>query len=292
MGVIESLIELFGSMMPTIKGIVIVVLFLLVTSTFLGFIRKFLLRKHGHSKHQISNIKLFTRAVNYLLLIIIVIVVVSYYSGSWESIGIIIGLMSAAMGFALQKPITGIAAWIMIIFRRPFEIGDRVIVGDFKGDVKDISLSHVYLDEIGGTVQSEENSGRTVIIPNHYLFDHQIINYTLQNDYVLDEVVTSVTYESNLELAKKIILKAAKQKTKDFRKVMGTDPYLRAFFDSSCINIYVRYYVPAKMRQETASNITQRIFSEIKKLRSVEIAYPHTEIVFKDKKLFKKKSKK
>jgi len=289
MGGTYSLFELFGNMVPTIKGVLTVIIALIISSTVMGFIRTVLLKRHGHTKHHISNVKLFTRAINYLILILVIIVVVSYYSGSWESIGIIIGLMSAALGFALQKPITGVAAWIMIIFKRPFEIGDRIVVGDYKGDVKDIGITHIYLDEIGGTVQSEENSGRTVIVPNHYMFDHDIINYTLQNDYVLDEVVTMVTYESNLELTKKIVLKAAKRLTKDFRKVMSMDPYVRTFFEDSGIKVYVRYYVPARRRQETASEITQYIFADIKKIRNVEIAYPHTEIVFKDKKLFKKK---
>ena len=289
MGGTYSLFELFGNMVPVIKGILTVIVALIVSSTIMGFIRKILLKRHGHTKHHISNVKLFTRAINYLILILVIIVVVSYYSGSWESIGIIIGLMSAALGFALQKPITGVAAWIMIIFKRPFEIGDRIVIGDYKGDVKDIGITHIYLDEIGGTVQSEENSGRTVIIPNHYMFDHDIINYTLQNDYVLDEVITMVTYESDLELAKKITLKAARRLTKDFRKIMGMDPYVRTFFDDSGIKVYVRYYVPVKHRQEIASNITQYIFADINKVRTVEIAYPHTEIVFKDKKLFKRK---
>ncbi len=279
----------FQQTMPIVRVTLIALFLFLLSSTLLGFIRKIMLKKTGKKKHAVSSIKLFTRAINYFIFVVIIISAFISIAGSWQGLGVMIGLLSAALGFALQRPITGIAAWIMIIFKRPFEIGDRVIIGDKKGDVKDITLAHVYLEEIGGTIESEENSGRTVIIPNHYLFEYSIINYTLQNDYVLDEVVTTVTYESDLDLACKIILKVTRRLTKDFRKVMGMDPYVRTFFRDSGIDIYVRYYTPARERQKVASEITQSLFRDIKKTKRVEIAYPHTEIVFKDKKIFKKK---
>jgi small-conductance mechanosensitive channel len=204
-------------------------------------------------------------------------------------------LLSAALGFALQRPITNVAAWIMIIFKRPFEIGDRIIITmsdeKIRGDVKDITLSHIYLEESGGTVQSDDNSGRIIIVPNHFLFEYSVINYTLQHDFILDEVITTVTYDSDLDLANKICLQAAKKVTKEFKKEVPKNQFIRNFFEPSGVNVHARYYVPARRRQEISSQITYEIFKAINKEKKVEIAYPHTEIVFKDKKLFHRRKK-
>ncbi|MCB9359051.1 mechanosensitive ion channel [Candidatus Woesearchaeota archaeon] len=274
---------------PILKIFLIIIIVFLFSTTVLGFIRNRLLKKTGYNKHQISNIKLFTRAINYIIFCILLIIGLFSYTGSWSSFGLFVGLLSAGLGFALQKPITAVAAWVMIVVKRPFEIGDRILIGDIKGDVRDITISHLYLDEIGGTVNSEERSGRTLIVPNHFLFDNSVTNYTLDHDYVLDEVVTSVTYESDLDAAMKLILKATKLYVRKSSKALNVEPYVRTFFADSCVNVHVRYMAPALERQKTQSNITQSIFKSFRKHKNVEIAYPHTEIIFKDKKLFKEK---
>ena len=206
---------------------------------------------------------------------------VSSLGGSWAGLGIGLGLLSAALGWALQRPITGIAAWIMIITKRPFEIGDRVIIGDTKGDVIDISLTHVHLGEVGGTISSEENSGRVILIPNSILFEQKIINYTLQDEYILDQAVTLVTYESNFEKAKKICLDATK---KFFDKnIKDGRPYIRIVQGESGIEVKARYKVKAVDRIEVFSNINNEIITNISKTKDVQIALPHREIILRKK---------
>ncbi|MCK4521832.1 MAG: mechanosensitive ion channel family protein, partial [Nanoarchaeota archaeon] len=199
-------------------------------------------------------------------------------------LGVTVGLFTAALGWALQKPITGIAGWIMLVVKRPFDIGDRIIIGKVRGDVDDITLTHIYIKEIGGIVSGEENSGRIVMVPNSKLFEQDIINYTLQDEYVLDQVAVTVTYECNLDRAIKIALEAAKKCARDFIKQTGKKPYALTYFEPNGINVRVRYFAPAKHLQEISSAITKEIFDNIRKTKSVEIAYPHTEVVFRKKK--------
>ena len=86
------------------------------------------------------------------------------------------------LGWSLQAPVTGIAAWLMLILKHPFKIGDRVIIAGITGDVMDITLTHVILNQVGGTVSSEERSGRGILIPNAILFAQTITNYTLEEE--------------------------------------------------------------------------------------------------------------
>src|SRR3989344_242908 len=100
---------------------------------------------------------IFSRLIWYLVVGLGLIVALLSYSGSWTGLGITLGLFSAALGFALQRPITGVAAWVMLDIKRPFEIGDRIIVSGVRGDVADVTLTHIYVREIGGIVAGEEN---------------------------------------------------------------------------------------------------------------------------------------
>ena len=181
-----EVIEIFNgleNLIPLFRTIAALVILIIVFNFILSVAKKNLLQR-AKTKKQISNVQIFSKIFRYVFFLIIILFAIFTYSGSWTSLGLMVGLLSAALGWALQKPITGIAAWIMVVTRRPFEIGDRIIIGAVRGDVLDVTLTHVYLKEIGGTVPGEENSGRTIIVPNSILFEQNIINYTLQDEYI------------------------------------------------------------------------------------------------------------
>jgi small-conductance mechanosensitive channel len=283
---IVSTLESLGlGVIPVFRTALIVIVLFLLFSFILGIIRRVLL-KNVKSKKQKSNVKIFSSIFKFGFLITIVIVAIFSYGGSLTGFGIVAGLASAALGWALQRPITGIAAWIMVILRRPFDIGDRIVVGGVKGDVRDITLTHVYLDEIGGLINAEDNSGRIVMIPNYLLFEEKIINYTLQHDFVLTEAIVQVTYESDLEKAMDILKKAGEKYAGEFTKKAGNEIKVRIEMAGSGIDIKVRFFAPAVALQKTKTLVLQDVYNTISKDKTIEIAYPHTEIVFKNKKLF------
>ncbi len=282
----------FSNIVDTLNGsgrllitIVVVLLLIFLFNFILRLVKKQMLIK-AKSKKEISNIKIFTRMLNVVFVVLILFIAFFSYLGSWTGLGIFAGLLTASLGFALQKPITGIAAWLMIIIKRPFNIGDRIIIGNVRGDVYDISMSHIYLDEVGGAVDTEDSSGRTILVPNSILFEQNIINYTLMDDYVLSEVLVDVTYESDLDKAINIAQESALKIVKNFIKETNKEPKVRVKMNASSITLKVRFFAPVKKMAEIKSDITREIFLRIKKEKNVEIAYPHTEVIFKDKKLF------
>lgn len=285
--VTSTVLSFIKDNIPLFRVFIIVILLIIIFNLVLGFVRRKLLKK-AKKKKQISNIKIFSRLLQIFFVLLVLLVAFFSYIGSWAGLGIVAGLLTAGLGFALQKPITGIAAWIMVVLKRPFEIGDRIAIGEVKGEVYDITLTHIYIDEVGGEIKSDQPSGRNIMIPNHLLFEHNIINYTLTNDYVLGEVVVDVTYESNLnnaiEIAKNSVLKFAKEYLNDTSRKFT----VRVKMAASAMTIMARFFAPIKIMQEITSNINKDIYEEIKNSKDVEIAYPHSEIIFKNKKLFKK----
>jgi small-conductance mechanosensitive channel len=187
------------------------------------------------------------------------------------------------IGWSLQAPVTGIAAWLMIILKRPFKIGDRVIISGIIGDVVDITLTHVILNQVGGTVGGEERSGRGVLIPNATLFQQIIYNYTFETKYILDEVPVLITYGSDLDEAERILLAAAQEVAQDIIADCGQEPFTRAEFTDSGVRVRLRYQTLATERQRISSEIVEVIFREFNKNERVEFCYPHMELLYRPK---------
>ena len=228
----------------------------------------------------------------FLFIIFLFLVIVFVYYGNLGELGFVSGLLTIAIGMALQKPISGVFAWLIIITRKPFGIGDRIIISNTKGDVTNISMSHIYLDEVGGTVDGEEKSNRSVILPTSIIFEQEVINYNEKNDYILDEVNTKITYERDLDKAEIIIKKSVEKIMKPiwekFPKRKEKKPHTRVKFKDSGIDVTVRYNSITDRRNEISSNITREIFKRIRQNDDIEIAYPHTEVVFREKNSYKK----
>ena len=267
---------------PLGRTILTVVVILIIFELILNLSKRTLL-KTVKTKKQKSNVKILSKVLKYIFFIIIVISAIFSYAGSWTGWGLTMGLFSAALGWALQKPITGFAAWIMMVSKRPFEIGDRIIIGKFKGDVVDITLTHIYIAEIGGLVAGEENSGRIIMVPNAIMFEQNITNYTSKDEIVLDQVAVNITIESNLHKGENIVLDAAKKFTKEIIKKTNKKPYTRVYFKPNGVDLRVRYFSPAKQLQEISSNISKEVYHQIRKTKNVNFAYPHNDIIMSKK---------
>ena len=265
------------SLILKILGTIFVFVFLyLFFSRLLKILEKGFLKK-ARTKRERSNVEIFFRSSQYLLVLLLIVFAFLAYGGSFTGIGVVAGLLSAALGWALQRPITGMAAWLMLILKRPFEIGDRVIIGNVKGDVSDITLTHIHIKEIGGTIASEERSGRVILIPNAGLFEKNIVNYTYKSELILDQIKFTITYESNIEWAKKIALEAAGEVLSEYME-KPKEPYIRTWFQPSGMDIYIRYLAPAPKREEVSSRISEKVFRKIVSAKEVDFAYPHQEV--------------
>lgn len=263
-----------------VSGLIFLALFLF-SNILLGMIKRRLLKKAKTRKRK-SDVEILSRAIQYFIFVTLLIFAILFYAGSLTGIGLAIGFLAAGLGLALQKPITGVAAWLMVVINRPFDIGDRISIGSIKGDVLGLTLAHIHIGEIGGTIEAEERSGRVVLIPNSVLFEQNVINYTKTGDTILDDVKFPITFESDLEKAKDIALQSAKKILKDFVEEVEK-PYLRISFQPSGMDILVRYFVPATSREEIVSLITEEIFKKIRASKNIEFAYPHTEVLLRKK---------
>lgn len=282
----SNILEGIEEHIKIIRFLITLIITIIIFTLILKYVKKYLL-KLVKTKRQLSNVLVFLNLLKYLFILLLIIIIVLSYYGNWSELSFIVGLLTVALGLALQKPISSVVAWLIIVIRRPFHIGDRISIDDIKGDVSNFSLTHFFLDEVAGTIDGEESSGRIVMIPNSYLFEKEIINYTYQDEYILDEVITTITYESNLEKAEKIIENAVKKIMKPYwaeiTKPFSKKSYIRLLFQDSGIDVIARYITIATERGEIETKIIREIFNQIKNINDIEIAYPHTEIIYRKK---------
>jgi len=189
------------------------------------------------------------------------------------------------LGWSLQSPVSGFVAWIVVTVKRPFRIGDRIFFPSWGliGDVLDVGIMYTRMNQVGGTVGSEEKSNREILIPNAILWGNVIINYTSQlttgdettERFILDEVIVRITFDSDWDEAEKIMLRAAREVTYDIIEDSGTQPYIRSDLYDYGIYLRLRYMTLAVDRPRIVHEITKRVVRYIQESKKVDLAIPY-----------------
>ncbi|MCB0514703.1 MAG: mechanosensitive ion channel family protein [Bacteroidetes bacterium] len=216
-----------------------------------------------------------------------------WFSG-FHSIITYLGILSAGIAFALQSPVVNLAGWIYIVLRRPFEVGDRIEIGKNAGDVVDVSLFQFTINEINNWIDGEQSTGRIIHIPNGKIFSEACANYTMGFYYIWNEIPIIITFESNWEKAKKILLDIAIEKTQQisqdaevlFRQsqrkyliIYSTfSPIVYVGVKENGICVTVRHICDPRRRRATAQLIWEEVLKEFRASPDIAFAYPTTRL--------------
>jgi small-conductance mechanosensitive channel len=132
--------------------------------------------------------------------------------------------VTAGLAFALQKVITALAGYFVILCGKIFDLGDRIVMGGVRGDVVALDFTQATIMEMGQPpavqgadpamwVQSREYTGRLVSVTNAKSFDEPIYNYARDFPYIWEELIVPVKYGVDHRRAEQILLEAAERCT-------------------------------------------------------------------------------
>jgi small-conductance mechanosensitive channel len=200
--------------------------------------------------------------------------------GVLGTVGAALGAFSGlVLGWSLQAPVSGAAAWVMVSLMRPFRVGDRIQLPSLGlvGDVVELSPMYTQLNQVGGAVGSEEAVNRPILIPNAMLFSQVVINYTARQDaaFILDEVVTRITYDTEWDEAERILLGAAREATSDIIAQTGQEPYVRSDMYDYGVYMRLRFMTKATDRPRITYEIIKRILKGFQRSAKVDFAIPY-----------------
>jgi len=152
------------------------------------------------------------KSITYVLTFLSIFLIGRIWFQGFQSAATFLGIFAAGVAIALQDLLVNLAGWFFIImWRRPFDVGDRIEIGGHAGDVIDKRLFMFTLMEIGKWVDADQSTGRVIHLPNGMIFKNPLANYSQGFYYIWNEIPVLVTFESNWEKAKEILLKIANQ---------------------------------------------------------------------------------
>ena len=157
------------------------------------------------------------RIIRFLAIVFSLIVAASFLFQNLYAAAFSFGLISLVIGFALQAPIASFIAWVYLVFRRSYLVGDRIQIKGFRGDVIEISyLDTSILECSGDYLVNDRKSGRVIRFPNSLILREEVINYSgPEFPFIWNETPLQVAYTSDLAFVEACLLKAA---TADFKE--------------------------------------------------------------------------
>ena len=206
-----------------------------------------------------------------------------------DSLATYLGLVSAGIAISLTDPITNLVAWFFIIISRPLEAGDRVEIGEHAGEVIDIRFFEFTLLEIGKWVDAEQSTGRVLHIPNRTVFKQPIANYSQGFKLIWNEIPVDVTFESDWQLAKKILLEIAnehglylsekarreiKQAAKRYKiNYANVTPTVYTKVTPNGVRLTLRYLCEVRQRRGSEQAVWEEVLLRVAEQEDIDFAY-------------------
>ena len=189
----------------TFENIIIFIVVMMLSYLFIKFSSKLLsnyLMKNGDKRE----VKLFLSVYRYFMWILIIFITFSLLFKQVGSLITSLGLIGFGITFALQKPILNFVGWLTILFNKSYKIGDIVSINNTNGRVYDIKVMYTLVSELNSIC---DPTGKSISIPNEFVLTSSVTNFTKGENYVWDEIVIYLTYQSNwrkaFQIAEKIV---------------------------------------------------------------------------------------
>lgn len=237
----------------------------------------------------------FRKTLSVLYIGLFILTLIRIWVADPQALLVAYGIVGAGVAIALQDIIKNFAGGILLFLTRPYQVGDRIEVGQQQGDVIDIGLMYTRVLEIGGWVDGDQATGRTVSVPNGRVLGTDITNYTQDNTFIWDEITIPVTYESDWERAQEIATDVATEETAEvaataqdeLRNIQKryyldereTEPQVFVRLTDNWVELRLRYIVPARERRAHTSRISSGLLSRIEDEPDIEVASETISIV-------------
>jgi small-conductance mechanosensitive channel len=229
------------------------------------------------------------KTVEYSTVVLTIFLVGRIWLAGLDALVTYLGLLSAGIAIALQDLIVSLAGWVFIIWRRPFVVGDRIQIDDMKGDVIDVRLFAFSLIEVGAYLQAEQSTGRIIHIPNGDVFRKPLINTHQGYPLIWNEIPVMVTFESDWEKAKKILVNIINEVAPDVRDTIKkyerrTDRFVITYNNvtptvytsvaDSGVVLTMRYLVDPRQRRGSEQEIWEAVLRAYALHWDIDFAYP------------------
>jgi small-conductance mechanosensitive channel len=230
------------------------------------------------------------RLGSYLTGMLILLILIGFFLEDLKAIATVMGIVGAAIVIALQDLCSAFAGWFVIVTSRKFRIGDRVEIDGCRGEVIDIQMLRTTLAEINNWLGCDEPTGRTLIVPNSFIFKTPVFNYSHVHPFIWGKVDITITFETPFQAAYDALFKIlveevgplyeqAKQAGRLMAERYGSshailDPHIHTFIADSGITFSLFYVAHYRNFTAVRDQIMSRIALEFDRRPELNFAYP------------------
>ena len=209
--------------------------------------------------------------IGYLGFVVAALTAVAYTGFDITNLAIVAGALSIGIGFGLQSIVNNFVSGLIILFERPIKVGDWVSVNNFEGHVRRISVRSTEIETFDRT---------NVIVPNSEFISNPIVNLTHRNALGRIVIPVGVSYQSDPEFVRELLLKAAQE----CPEVLSTPApnVTLTDFGASSLDFEIRAYIAdVNSRLGVASDVRLRVFRALADA-GIEIPFPQTDVHMRD----------
>jgi potassium efflux system protein len=212
-----------------------------------------------------------TTLLSYLIVAIGFVTTLSTLGVSWDKLQWLVAALSVGLGFGLQEIFANFISGLIILFERPVRIGDVVTIGNLSGTVSKIRIRATTITDF---------DRKEIIVPNKTFVTDQLINWSLNDTVTRVIIKVGVAYETDLPLARKLMMQAAIENPRVLR-----DPEPLLFFltiSASTFDYELRFHVRELGDRNAATDeILTRIALTFRE-NNVEMAFNQVEVMIKN----------
>lgn len=173
----------------------------------------------------------FASFVKYIIIAVTVVAVLNQFGIQTASLITVLGAAGLAIGLALQGTLSNVAAGVMLLFFRPFKVGDYVEAGGHAGTIKELNLFFTVM----ATVDNVK-----ITIPNSQVWGSAVSNFSANATRRVD-IVAGISYDDDIDKAMDVVLKTV---SADSRVHGDPEPFVAVTdMGDSSVNFTIRVWV-------------------------------------------------
>ena len=174
----------------------------------------------------------YSTVCRYAITAIGIIFVFNKIGVRWGNLQWLVAALGVGLGFGLQEIVANFVCGLIVLFERPFRVGDTVTIGDINGTVSRIRIRAT-------TVIDWDR--KELIVPNKDFVVGRLINWSLSDKYVRIRIPVGIAYGSDTKLAEKLLMQVARKNPRVISKP-APDAVFKGFGDNS-LNFELRVYI-------------------------------------------------
>jgi len=207
------------------------------------------------------------QVLRYTILGFTLVLVLAQFGVQTASLIAVIGAAGLAIGLALQGTLQNVAAGLMLLILRPFQVGDWIEAAGKSGACEEIGPFMTKLKDF---------EGMFIAVPNSKIWADTIVNYT-RNPYRRLVLDAGISYDDDIDRAREVLKQMVEA---DERILREPDPpaVLVSSYGDSSVNLQIRAWTRNDSYWPVHFDMTRAIKYALDEAR-ITIPYPHRQII-------------